>query len=232
MTTQTGSYLGKNKKKIICLIPARKGSKRIKNKNIYNFFGTPMLGLAIKTARKSALFDEIYVSTNSKKYKKIAENYGAITPFLRPSRISGDKATDRDVLEHFLNFYGKNNIKYLCYLYPCTPLLKANTLKKAYNLFIKKKTSKLLSVCKYVSKIERAIKLNKLNEVRYIYQKNMLRRSQDFSDSFYDAGQFYFYNFETNKKKTIAYTIFPMEGLDIDTREDLELAKKIFKANL
>ena len=59
----------------ICLIPARSGSRRVKNKNILNFFGKPMISYAINTARKSKLFDKIAVSTNSIHIAKIARNW-------------------------------------------------------------------------------------------------------------------------------------------------------------
>ena len=55
----------------ICLIPARSGSKRIKNKNIKNFFGKPIISYAIKTAINSKLFDKIFVSTDSEKIANI-----------------------------------------------------------------------------------------------------------------------------------------------------------------
>ena len=69
--------------KNICVIPARGGSKRIPNKNIKKFLGIPLISYSIKIAKKSKLFDEIFVSTDSKKIKKISEQYGAKVPFLR-----------------------------------------------------------------------------------------------------------------------------------------------------
>ena len=69
------------KKKIIALIPARSGSERLKNKNILNFFGHPLLAYTIYSAKKSNLFDKILVSTDSKKYAEIAKSYGAEVPF-------------------------------------------------------------------------------------------------------------------------------------------------------
>ena len=64
----------KLKETTFCLIPARKGSKRIKNKNIKNFFGKPLLYYVINTARKSGLFDKIIVSTDCFKIKKLHKN--------------------------------------------------------------------------------------------------------------------------------------------------------------
>ena len=77
----------------IGIILARAGSKRIKNKNIKTFFGKPLIYYSIETAKKTKIFDKIYVSTDSKKIKNIAEKYGAIVLKLRPKKYSSDKNT-------------------------------------------------------------------------------------------------------------------------------------------
>ncbi len=69
--------------KPICIIPARKGSKRIKNKNIKLFAGKPLISYVIKIAKKSKLFSRIIVTTDSKKIANIAKNNGAEVPFIR-----------------------------------------------------------------------------------------------------------------------------------------------------
>ena len=70
----------------ICVIPARSGSKRLKNKNIKSFNGKPIISYAIKIAKSSKLFSRIIVSTDCKKIKSIAEKYGAEVPFLRSKK--------------------------------------------------------------------------------------------------------------------------------------------------
>ena len=97
--------------KSICLIPARGGSKRIKNKNIRKFFGKTLLSRVIKILRKSNIFDEIFVSTDSIKIKKIAEKSGAVVPYLRSKKLSGDNAIIKDVIDDFINKEVKKNRK-------------------------------------------------------------------------------------------------------------------------
>ena len=75
------------KNKPICIIAAREGSKRIKNKNIVNFFGKPLISYPIRVAIQSKLFEKVVVSTDSIKIAKIAKKYGAETPFLRKKKI-------------------------------------------------------------------------------------------------------------------------------------------------
>ena len=86
----------------ICLIPARIGSKRIKNKNIKIFHGKPLISYAIVNAKKSKLFKKIIVPTDSKIISSIAKKNGAEVPFLRPKKYSHDKATDEQVRRHFI----------------------------------------------------------------------------------------------------------------------------------
>ena len=116
----------------ICLIPARSGSKRLKNKNIKFFFGKPLIAYAIIAAKKSNLFERIIVSTDSNKIAQIAKQYGAEVPFLRPKKLANDKAIDINVAQHFIDYCKrkKQKISILCYLYSTNPLLKISTLKK------------------------------------------------------------------------------------------------------
>jgi pseudaminic acid cytidylyltransferase len=74
--------------KYICIIPARKGSKRIKNKNIKSFFGKPIIFYSIKTSINSKIFNEVYVSTDSKKIQQISIKYGAKCDNLRKKKLA------------------------------------------------------------------------------------------------------------------------------------------------
>ena len=128
----------------ICLIPARKGSKRIKDKNIKLFNGKPLISYTIEVIKKTKIFDKIIVSTDCDKIAKIARFYGAETPFRRPSYLSNSKATDIDVLKHFISFLKKNKIStnYICYAYATNPLLKISTIVNTFRLLKKKKHTK------------------------------------------------------------------------------------------
>ena len=78
------------KNKLYCVIPARGGSKRIKNKNIIIFNKKPLIYYSINVAKKSNLFKKIIVSTDSDKIKYLSEKFGAIVPFKRQKNISND----------------------------------------------------------------------------------------------------------------------------------------------
>ena len=80
--------------KSVALIPARSGSKRVKNKNILRINNHPLLAYAITNALKSKIFDRVICVTDSPRYSKIAKKYGAEVPRLRPEKYSGDKSSD------------------------------------------------------------------------------------------------------------------------------------------
>ena len=85
---------------IVAIIPARKGSKSIKDKNIVRYKGEPLIYHSIRTALSIKLINRTIVSTNSKKYQLIAKKFGADVPFIRPNKISADYSTDREFLIH------------------------------------------------------------------------------------------------------------------------------------
>ena len=105
----------------IAIIPARGGSKRIKNKNIKIFCGKPMISYSINEAKKTKLFDKIIVSTDSSKIKKISEKFGAEVPFVRPKNLSDDFTPTAYVSRSKVSKRKKiKSQKYLLYISHCT----------------------------------------------------------------------------------------------------------------
>ena len=96
------------KKELLAIIPARSGSKRIKNKNIKNFLGKPLIAYAISHAKKIPFVDRVVVDTDSQKILSIAKKYGAETPYLRPRKLASDKAQVIDAIIHLLNTLKKD----------------------------------------------------------------------------------------------------------------------------
>ena len=90
--------------KILALIPARSGSKSVKNKNIRKINGKPMMAYSIEHAKASKYINRIIVSTDSEEYAQIAREYGAETPFIRPAEYATDTALDIDVFRHALSY--------------------------------------------------------------------------------------------------------------------------------
>ncbi len=223
----------------ICIIPARAGSKRIKNKNIKKFFKQPIISYAIKEAIKSKLFDKVIVSTDSKKIANIAKKYGGKIFFLRPKKISNDSATTQEVIIHSLNWFKKKKIfpKIICCIYPATPLLKYKDLKKSYLNFKKKKWEFMLTAIKYSSPIQRSLYFRN-KRLKPLNLNNFKKKTQDLKDFYYDARQFYWGTDKAWKKKdtikscrTTIYEMSRFSAIDINDIQDWELAKILFKKN-
>ena len=227
-----------NKKKIICIIPARGGSKRIKNKNIKQFHNKPLIFYSIKNALSSKIFTEVYVSTDSKKIQKISKKYGANVSHLRPKKFSGDKIITKDVLINFIkNLKSTHKIDYLCCLYPTAPLITSIDLKKAYKQFVKSNADALISVGKYNNHPLRGFRLSKNKYLSFKFPKYQKKNSQDLETMYHDAGAFYFYKksqfLKTKKnlipRKTIPFVLNQCKVVDIDNIDDFKFAKKLFQ---
>lgn len=89
---------------VLAIIPARSGSKSVKDKNIRDIDGKPMIAYSIEHALQSPSIDRVIVSTDSEKYAKIAREYGAEVPFMRPAEYATDTALDYDVFLHALTY--------------------------------------------------------------------------------------------------------------------------------
>ena len=92
---------------ILAIIPARSGSKSVPHKNIRPINGKPMIAYSIEHALRSKLINRVIVSTDSEEYAKIAREYGAETPFIRPVEFAEDTSLDIDVFYHCLNYLKK-----------------------------------------------------------------------------------------------------------------------------
>ena len=123
-------------KKIIAIITARGGSKRIPRKNIKEFCGKPIIEYSIEAALKSNIFDEVMVSTDDSEIAQIAINAGAKVPFFRSEATSNDFSTTRDVLIEVLTEYEKRGrtFDYMVCLYPTNPFITAQKLIEAFDI--------------------------------------------------------------------------------------------------
>ena len=218
--------------RIIAIITARGGSKRIPRKNIKEFMGKPMLAYAIEAAKQSKLFDVIMVSTEDSEIADVAKKYGAEVPFMRSAKTSSDFATTYDVLDEVISEYKKQNQEFdiICCIYPCVPFLSGNTIKEAYGK-LDDCTNAVMPVCKYSTPIEWALKFDK-NFVLPYDSKALKIRSQDLEPKYYDAGMFYFCKTNVLLKektlvpaKTAGFIIDETECQDIDNLSDWHMAE-------
>jgi len=132
---------------VLAIIPARSGSKGVADKNIRLLGGHPLIAYSIVVAKLVKSIDRVIVSTDSKEYAKIAEDYGAEAPFLRPAAISGDNSGDYDFFQHALSWLQANEgyqPEYLVHLRPTTPFREAFYVESAIEAIRKDKKATAL----------------------------------------------------------------------------------------
>lgn len=133
--------------KFAAIIPARSGSKSIKDKNLALLGGYPLIAYSIALAKMTEGIDKVIVSTDSKEYAEIAQKYGAEVPFLRPKQLSQDSSTDYDFMSHAVKWFDENSIiapDFWIHLRPTTPLRDPNIVKKAMSLIANRKDATAL----------------------------------------------------------------------------------------
>lgn len=120
--------------KRIAIIPARSGSKGLKDKNIIDLCGKPLIAYSIEAALETGLFDHVIVSTDSEHYAEIAQHYGAEV-MMRGEALSNDKATTFMVLEDILKNRLQEPIDYFVLLQPTSPLRTSKHITEAIEKF-------------------------------------------------------------------------------------------------
>lgn len=220
--------------KHIAIIPARSGSKGLKDKNIRDLCGRPLMAYTIEAAIRSGCFDEIMVSTDSEKYAEIAGRYGANVPFLRSEAAAADTASSEDMIEEVLDGYRKLGREFdtFCLLQPTSPLRVAGDISAAYEIYRTKASFAVVSVCEAEHSPLWCGHLPENNEfIDFINLDNMKRR-QDGGRFYRLNGAIYIVNVEKFKNHRFFYQagsyayIMPQEkSVDIDTEIDFRFAE-------
>ncbi|MEM4248024.1 MAG: pseudaminic acid cytidylyltransferase [Candidatus Nanoarchaeia archaeon] len=225
-------------KKILALIPARGGSKRIPRKNIRLFADRPIIEYPIKAAIKANCFTEIMVSTDDAEIAEFAKQAGAKVPFFRSEVNSGDHAIVNDVIAETLAEYEKQGqyYDYLCCILPTAVFISPEQFSKSLKVLVDGDYDAVIPIVKYSHPIQRAFKIEE-GKLLMLYPENFRKRTQDLESFYYDSGTFYWLNVSRflQKKATLtdntgAFEIPESECRDIDTEEDWRLAEMLFKA--
>jgi len=226
--------------KCVAIIPARGGSKRIPRKNIKDFFGKPLIAYSIEIALSSKLFDKVIVSTDDKQIAKIAKEYGAEVPFIRPKELADDFTGTGTVVNHAVEYLEKQGefYKYICAIYATAPFLQVKYLIEGYDILKNSDAVNAFSSTSMPFPIQRTFKLNENGRCQMFTPEHYMTRSQDLEEAYQDAGQFYWTNRKREKKNTnkISFSeisipiILPRYLVqDIDTLEDWQRAEYMYQ---
>lgn len=225
------------KKKNIAIIPARSGSKGLKDKNIKLLRGIPLLGYSVAAAQKSGFFDEVMVSTDSVAYAEIAQKCGAAVPFLRSTELGSDSAGSWAVVREVLKNYENLEMQFdtVCLLQPTSPLRTAEDIVGAYALLEEKQANAVTSVCLVDHSPLWSMVLPEDQSLRKFRQSILSNRQRQQLDTYYRLnGAIYIRKLEYGDSGIVimeepeyAYVMERSNSVDIDTLEDFQLAEFI-----
>jgi pseudaminic acid cytidylyltransferase len=223
----------------IAVIPARAGSKRLPEKNIRDFCGTPMLGHILKAARDSGLFEVIHVSTESARVAEVASAVGFAPEFPRPADLAQDSTPILPVVRHAVEEYARRGRRFdvACLLYACAALVEPGDLRRASAMFEHLGGTKVvLSVTPFAVPIEWAYDL--ASDARMVaLQPGMFKvRSQDLRRRYHDTGGFAFFPVTRlldpaphDDRDFHGFVLPRSRAVDIDDQEDWELAEQLYR---
>jgi CMP-N,N'-diacetyllegionaminic acid synthase len=222
------------KNKILCVIPARGGSKEIPDKNIIHLNDKPLINWTIEAAINSKFISKIIVSTDSNEIAKISLLAGAEVPFIRPKELSTDGASSMSVIKHAVDFFSYQGEIYdlVVMLQPTSPLRNSDDIDKAIESYLKHRKGKeatLVSCCSVNSKYNwimekkdnRAVFVNNnlpvnlsRQELNLLFLPNgaiFIANTKNLQESFYTSD-------------IIMYEMKESHSVDIDTLKDLQAA--------
>ena len=225
--------------KVLCIIPARSGSKEIKNKNIKKFNGKPLIYYSIQFAKKLKFINKIIFSTDSKRYLNYANKYYRFGKLLRPKRFSKDNSKAIDYVKFEINrLKNYKEFKFLLLLQPTSPFREKKKFIQAFKILKKNLCDSIIS-----SKIvkQHPLLMHKYKNKVVYFSKNYKRAfagRQSYPKLYLRQGSMYFTKISTLLKtnslhggKTKHIVMNGKFAIDLDSKEDLILLKNYFKNN-
>ena len=229
--------------KILAIIPARGGSKRIPKKNIKKLNGKHIIIYTIEAALQSKYQMRIIVTTDDKETARISKEHGAEVPFIRPKNLAQDETATLPVLQHTIN-YLRNKANYypeiIVLLQPTSPFRQAKHIDEAFDLFLNNEVDSIVSLCEadyspyWLRRIDKYGRVFPLLECKQKY-----KRIQDEPKVYRLNGAIYITKVDiimkSNKllgSNTMAYIMKKEYSIDIDTDLDFKLAQLILKEKI
>ncbi|SFD31667.1 cytidylyltransferase domain-containing protein [Ruminococcus albus] len=227
-----------NEKKILAVIPARGGSKGIPHKNIVDLCGKPLIVYSIEAGKKSRYIDYVMVSTDDEEIAKVAEQYGAEIPFMRPTDLASDTAKTIDAIIHAITELRKKGecFDVLVLLQPTAPLRNFEDVDKAIETFFSNNCFSLVSVSEVDDHpvLIRSIEEGKLKSLLNV---SSTCRRQDMPKYYKVNGCIYINSINELTLNTsfndnvIPYRMEKSHSVDIDELCDLYLAEYYLRKN-
>ena len=217
-------------KKILAVILARGGSKRLPRKNVIPLYKKPLISWSIEAALKSKYIDKIVISSDDDEILDISNHFNA-TSIKRPSELATDQSTSFDALKHVLKIF--KGYEYIILLQPTSPLRDENHINQAIELVIKKNAEAVVSVCQSRDKLIKSFTLDKSLLINnYLKTDDDLNKNSNIKNFYKLNGAIYICKVEQFlkeksfliKNKTFGYVMSEESSIDIDEQVDFELA--------
>jgi CMP-N,N'-diacetyllegionaminic acid synthase len=221
---------------IVALIPARSGSKRIRNKNLQKIGPSTLIEISISHAKNCKKISKVFVSSDSNSILSIAQDVGAST-VLRPKNISTDKSTANQVVEHFISFAFKNVPEFsvdstIIYMQPTSPFRSQNLVDKCLKIFLQD-FKPLVVVSKVIQHPNKMLYRSKQNTLLpYASNSSPTSNYQDLPEIFIPTGSIYIFLVSDFQKfglipitTSTPYVVDGIDSLDIDSSIELDLAR-------
>jgi CMP-N-acetylneuraminic acid synthetase len=224
------------KEKVLAIVPARSGSKGIKDKNITNLQGKPLLSWTSESARKCEILDDVAISSDSKKIIALAKKAGATKFIHRPKSLSTDSASSVDVIIHALDLYP--SYKWYVLLQPTSPLRNEFHIHESFNLLNNHSSQSVVSISESKSKPNHIFSIdNKTQDINPILGWPGLLMPRQSLKKYYELnGAIYIGRADDIRRtkklmdiKTLGYIMDQAVSLDIDDPEDLKVAQTILE---
>ena len=225
--------------KILGLIPARGGSKGIPGKNIKPLAGKPLLQYTIEAAKRSILLSRIVLSSDDEEIITTSKRLGLEVPFQRPAELAGDSTGSLAVIQHALKYFIEQgeNFEAVCLLQPTSPFRRLGLIDEAIEKFTSRKFDSLVSVREVPTDYNPHWTFEAENGSLKIAtgEKEIITRRQDLPKAYHRDGAIYLTRTEVLMEQNSLYGknigFIDTTGdpyVNIDTREDLEEAERIY----
>ena len=226
--------------RLLALIPARGGSKRLPGKNLLPLGGKPLIAWSIDVVRGLPAVCAILVSTDDETIAAVAAGSGAIVPWLRPAELATDTAGSVDVALHALDWYEAEHgtVDGLLLLQPTSPLRERSTVERGIALFGEHGGRAVIGVAPVSTHPLWALRLVDGGLRPWVEGGGLHQRSQDLPPAYEVTGAFYLVSPQDLRahRSFFAPGVLPLviesrrEAIDIDTAEDLVLAQALIAA--
>jgi len=227
----------RSRHRVLGIIPARGGSKRIPRKNLYPLAGKPLIAYAIEAAGDSRLLTRTIVSTDDAEIRRTAEACGGDAPFLRPQELASDESPSVDFVAHALGELsrsGESDFDYVCIVEPTAPLRTADDIDAALSLLVDEGTDSVigLTLVEYGSPSRlRVVRQNRVQPwAQDLWQEGT--RQRDVEQVYRPGGGLFACRSAVILQQRslvgssqCGYVLPPERGVDIDTYLDLAFAE-------